>query len=59
MARRLACFASPSHRRRRSRRKGDGEAEEMSREQEEKYFEWRSTLVQKLEGIELNLEGSE
>ena len=29
----------------------------MSREQEEKYFEWRSTLVQKLEGIELNLEG--
>jgi len=30
----------------------------MTREQEEeKYFEWRSTLVQKLEGIELNLEG--
>jgi len=39
-------------------REGDGEAEEMTREQEEeKYFEWRSTLVQKLEGIELNLEG--
>lgn len=37
-------------------RKGDGEAEEMTGEQE-KYFEWRSTLVQKLEGIELNLEG--
>lgn len=39
-------------------RKGDGEANEMSREQEvEKYFEWRSSLVEKLEGIELNLEG--
>uniref|UniRef100_A0A0A9GDL6 ZCW7 n=1 Tax=Arundo donax TaxID=35708 RepID=A0A0A9GDL6_ARUDO len=39
-------------------RKGDGEAEEMTREQEEKkYFEWRSSLVEKLAGIELNLEG--
>ena len=39
-------------------RKGDGEAEEVTREQEEeKYFEWRSSLVEKLAGIELNLEG--
>jgi len=29
----------------------------MTEEQEEKYFEWRSSLVEKLEGIELNLEG--
>ncbi|XP_039819596.1 uncharacterized protein LOC120681961 isoform X2 [Panicum virgatum] len=39
-------------------RKGDGEADGMTEEQEEeKYFEWRSSLVEKLEGIELNLEG--
>jgi len=39
-------------------RKGDGEADGMTAEQEEeKYFEWRSSLVEKLEGIELNLEG--
>ncbi|KAL6656868.1 hypothetical protein ACP70R_004648 [Stipagrostis hirtigluma subsp. patula] len=39
-------------------RKGDGEAEEMTWEQEEeKYFEWRRSLVEKLAGIELNLEG--
>lgn len=39
-------------------RKGDSEAEGMTVEQEdEKYFEWRSSLVEKLEGIELNLEG--
>ncbi|XP_062190399.1 uncharacterized protein LOC133893404 isoform X2 [Phragmites australis] len=39
-------------------RKGDGEAEEVTREQEEeKYFEWRSSLVERLAGIELNLEG--
>ncbi|XP_040381630.1 A-kinase anchor protein 17A [Oryza brachyantha] len=39
-------------------RKGDGEAEGMSPEQEEeKYFQWRSSLVEKLAGIELNLEG--
>ena len=38
--------------------KGDGEADGMTEEQEEeKYFEWRSSLVEKLEGIELNLEG--
>ncbi|KAL6856199.1 hypothetical protein ACP4OV_019001 [Aristida adscensionis] len=42
----------------RSRRGGDGEAEEMTGEQEEeKWFEWRSSLVEKLAGIELNLEG--
>ena len=34
-----------------------GEADGMTEEQEEKYFEWRSSLVEKLEGIELNLEG--
>ncbi|GJN32917.1 hypothetical protein PR202_gb21460 [Eleusine coracana subsp. coracana] len=39
-------------------RKGDGEAEEMTPEQEEdKYFEWRSSLVEKLAGVELNLQG--
>ncbi|TVU38171.1 hypothetical protein EJB05_11527 [Eragrostis curvula] len=39
-------------------RKGDGEAEEMTPEQEEKkYFEWRRSLVEKLADIELNLEG--
>jgi arginine/serine-rich splicing factor 17 len=39
-------------------RKGDSEAEEMTPEQEEeKYSKWRSSLVEKLEGIELNLEG--
>ncbi|KAG8099529.1 hypothetical protein GUJ93_ZPchr0013g35599 [Zizania palustris] len=38
--------------------KGHDEAEEMTREQEEeKYFHWRSSLVEKLAGIELNLEG--
>ncbi|XP_062188444.1 uncharacterized protein LOC133891722 isoform X2 [Phragmites australis] len=36
----------------------DGEAEEVTPEQEEeKYFEWRGSLVEKLAGIELNLEG--
>ncbi|KAJ1291649.1 hypothetical protein BS78_02G331900 [Paspalum vaginatum] len=39
-------------------RKGDGENKEMTREQEEeKYIEWRNSLVEKLEGIELNLKG--
>ncbi|KAK3127550.1 hypothetical protein QOZ80_7AG0574900 [Eleusine coracana subsp. coracana] len=39
-------------------RKGDGEAEEMTPEQEgDKYFEWRSSLVEKLAGVELNLQG--
>nr|XP_015638492.1 uncharacterized protein LOC4326380 [Oryza sativa Japonica Group] len=34
----------------------DEETEEMTREQEEKYLQWRSSLVEKLAGIELNLE---
>jgi splicing factor, arginine/serine-rich 17 len=39
-------------------RKSNGEAEEMTQEQEEeKYFEWRSSLVEKLAGVELNLQG--
>jgi arginine/serine-rich splicing factor 17 len=39
-------------------RKGDGEAEEITQEQEEeKYLQWRSSLVEKLAGIELNLKG--
>ncbi|KAF0908362.1 hypothetical protein E2562_025043 [Oryza meyeriana var. granulata] len=39
-------------------RKGDEEAEVMTPEQaEENYFQWRSSLVDKLAGIELNLEG--
>lgn len=41
-----------------SDRKGDDGAEEMTREQEEeKYLQWRSSLVEKLAGIELNLKG--
>jgi arginine/serine-rich splicing factor 17 len=39
-------------------RKGDDEAGEMTPEQEEeKYLQWRSSLVEKLAGIELNLKG--
>ena len=39
-------------------RNGEDEAEEMTREQEEeKYLQWRSSLVEKLAGIELNLKG--
>uniref|UniRef100_M8B6R1 Uncharacterized protein n=1 Tax=Aegilops tauschii TaxID=37682 RepID=M8B6R1_AEGTA len=39
-------------------RTGDNEAEKMTPEQEEKkYSQWRSSLVEKLDGIDLNLKG--
>jgi len=41
-----------------SNRKGDDGPEKMTQEQEgEKYLQWRSSLVEKLAGIELNLKG--
>ncbi|KAI5012407.1 A-kinase anchor protein 17A isoform X1 [Hordeum vulgare subsp. vulgare] len=41
-----------------SNRAGGDEAEKMTPEQEEnKYSQWRSSLVQKLDGIDLNLKG--
>lgn len=39
------------------RRSGDDEEEEDVKEVEKKYLDWRKYLVEKMDGIELNLEG--